>query len=68
MSGLSSIIFAIFEPDTSVLRGDHPGKMMPVNDTSVAGSSLNAASTFLRRQGDAVDVKEGLNSVAIIFQ
>jgi len=68
MSGLSSVVFAVFEPNKSILHGDHAGKIMVVNETSTTVSSQIAASTFLRRQGDSVDVKEGPNSISIIFQ
>ena len=68
MSGLSSIVFTILEPDVSVFSGDHPGKIMPLNGTSATGLSLNAVQTLLRRQEDIVAAKEDLNSIAIIFQ
>jgi len=68
MSGLSWIIFAILEPNTSVLSGNRPEQITPVNEKSVIGPSPNAALTFLRRQEDAVTVNKDPNSVAIIFQ
>lgn len=58
----------IFEPNTSILSEDRPGKIMPVNGTSATGLSRNAIQTLLRRQEDDVAVKEDLNSIVIIFQ
>ncbi|KII91533.1 hypothetical protein PLICRDRAFT_156689 [Plicaturopsis crispa FD-325 SS-3] len=61
VTGLSSIIFALFEPDKSVLHGQHPGKI----DTS--NTTMSVTSELMRRQ-EADTVPDGPNSVAIIFR
>ncbi|KAA1474484.1 MFS general substrate transporter [Dentipellis sp. KUC8613] len=80
VTGLSSLIFAIFEPDKSVLHGAHPGKTPPgsmSNSTAPGNSTVaqvigNATYALLHRQdedgGSDVVVPEGPNAVAIIFR
>lgn len=68
VTALSSIIFAIFEPDKSVPHGDHPGKMTPVNGTSTNVINQNTTVMLTSRQDDSAAVKYGVNSVAIIFR
>jgi solute carrier family 45 protein 1/2/4 len=71
VTALSSIIFAIFEPDKSVLHGQHPGKTLPPANTTVpsppanatvpAGLGLDAtavARAVLLRAADAVAEEE----------
>lgn len=75
VTGMSSIIFAIFEPDKSVLHGHHPGKI-PLNGTAVDNAnaanatmaSTNATLLNLLPREDEVVAAEGVNSVAIIFR
>jgi solute carrier family 45 protein 1/2/4 len=63
ITGIASIIFAIFEPDKSIL---HSGNVLPsINGTT---SSQNATRDLLWRQADPVVAKEGVNSVAVIFR
>jgi solute carrier family 45 protein 1/2/4 len=71
IAGLSSIIFAIFEPGKSVLQDGNV--IPPVNGTSVSiarDSSHNATGALLwRQEADAFVPKvEGVNSVAIVFR
>lgn len=69
VTGLSSIIFAIFEPDKSVLHGHHPGKTIPggANETAEALLPLDDRAWFIR--DDAEDAEDpGVNSVAVIFR
>jgi len=72
VTGLSSIIFAIFEPGKSVLHGHSPGNTSPKsgNLTTLGIEDNNNMSNVipLRRLGDNVDVSGGPNSVAIIFR
>jgi solute carrier family 45 protein 1/2/4 len=44
VTGLSSIIFAIFEPDKSVLHGSHPGKTIPPGNGTVPAGGVGAVS------------------------
>ncbi|KZT22893.1 MFS general substrate transporter [Neolentinus lepideus HHB14362 ss-1] len=72
VTGLSSIIFAIFEPSKSVLHGHSPGNTSPKSgNLTVLGIEDNNDTSnvmLLRRLGDNVDVSGGPNSVAIIFR
>ncbi|TFK45670.1 MFS general substrate transporter [Heliocybe sulcata] len=72
VTGISSIIFAIFEPAKSVLHGHHPGNTNPKpgNLTAIGVDAMNnngSASLLQALQEDA-DVPDGPNSVAIIFR
>lgn len=66
---MSSIIFAVLDPDKSVLHG--PGKLDPSqNETLTATGSGNTtvAEMLLRRDDEVVVASEGINSVAVIFR
>ncbi|KAG1726429.1 major facilitator superfamily domain-containing protein [Suillus paluster] len=65
VTGLSSIIFAILDPQKSVLHGHHPGNAMPVNGT--VATSGDVMRQLLDRD-DNSSVKAGPNSIAIIFR
>jgi solute carrier family 45 protein 1/2/4 len=65
VTGLSSIIFAIFDPQKSVLHGHHPGNIVPVNGT-IATSGDVVRQILNRDEGPSV--KTGPNSIAIIFR
>ncbi|KAG2131037.1 major facilitator superfamily domain-containing protein [Suillus clintonianus] len=65
VTGLSSIIFAIFDPQKSVLHGHHPGNAIPVNGT--IATSGDAMRQILHRDDD-LSVNSGPNSIAIIFR
>jgi solute carrier family 45 protein 1/2/4 len=70
ISGLSSIIFAIFEPGKSVLHGTHPSHVIPpINGTSVSstGDSSQNLTSLWRQADDVVVAKEGVNKVAFII-
>ncbi|KAG2126871.1 major facilitator superfamily domain-containing protein [Suillus bovinus] len=65
VTGLSSIIFAIFDPQKSVLHGHHPGNAIPVNGTII--TSGDVMRQILDRDQDP-SVKTGPNAIAIIFR
>ncbi|KAG1752015.1 major facilitator superfamily domain-containing protein [Suillus lakei] len=65
VTGLSSIIFAIFDPQKSVLHGHHPGNAIPVNGT--IATSGDVMRQILDRDEDPSG-KTGPNSIAIIFR
>ncbi|KAG1855651.1 major facilitator superfamily domain-containing protein [Suillus subalutaceus] len=65
VTGLSSIIFAIFDPQKSVLHGHHPGNAIPVNGT--IATSGDVMRQILDPDEDS-SVKTGPNSIAIIFR
>ncbi|KAG8215937.1 major facilitator superfamily domain-containing protein [Butyriboletus roseoflavus] len=62
VTGLSSIIFAIFDPDISALHGHHVGNTQPSDGTS-APPSQDAVRQLLTRSDD-----NRFNSIAIIFR
>lgn len=64
VTGLSSIIFAIFEPDKSVLHGHHPGNTKPGGIIP----PLNGTEISSARQEAPLERDDGPNSVAIIFR
>ncbi|KAH7915904.1 major facilitator superfamily domain-containing protein [Hygrophoropsis aurantiaca] len=69
VTGLSSIIFAIFDPEKSVLHGHHPGNTKPTNGTLPAAGSAEIASRHVfGRQADILAANDGPNSIAIIFR
>jgi hypothetical protein len=83
VTGLSSLIFALFEPAKSVLHGSHPGKTLPpagANGTlpdaaaDAAAGIAEAGVKLLLRAADVLDVAaddervDGVNSVAVIFR
>ncbi|KAH0831034.1 hypothetical protein J3R83DRAFT_13536 [Lanmaoa asiatica] len=65
VTGLSSIIFAIFDPDKSVLHGHHPGNTQPGNGT-ITPASQDAARQLFSRSDDLSQTRP--NSIAIIFR
>lgn len=65
VTGLSSIIFAIFDPQKSVLHGHYPGNAIPADDT--IATSGDVMRQILNRDEDP-SVKTGPNSIAIIFR
>jgi hypothetical protein len=65
VTGLSSIIFAIFDPQKSVLHSHHPGNAIPVDGTNT--TSGDVMRQILDRDEDP-SVKTGPNSIAIIFR
>lgn len=65
VTGLSSIIFAIFDPQKSVLHGHYPGNAIPADDT--IATSGDVMRQILDRDEDP-SVKTGPNSIAIIFR
>jgi len=73
ITGLSSIIFAILDPDTSVLDSHgrhpaHPGAVpgVPTNSTMVESSITNGTSSLRPRVGGEVATRSA-DSVAVIF-
>lgn len=65
VTGLSSIIFAIFDPQKSVLHGHHPGSAVPVDGTIATPGDV--MRQIISRDEDP-SVKTGPNSIAIIFR
>ncbi|KIK91394.1 hypothetical protein PAXRUDRAFT_34952 [Paxillus rubicundulus Ve08.2h10] len=65
VTGLSSIIFAIVDPDKSVLHGHHPGNTQPRNGT-VTPAAQNVARHLWSRSDDISQTKP--SSIAIIFR
>ncbi|KAG2033329.1 major facilitator superfamily domain-containing protein [Suillus americanus] len=64
VTGLSSIIFAIFDPQKSVLHGHHPGNTIPVDGTiSTSGDAMR----YILDPAEDTSVKTGPNSIAMIF-
>jgi len=74
-SGITSIIFALFDPTKSVRHGHNPGIGLPGNGTVPAGTSDSRNETLLSRSSilllsrDEVEGGDrGANSVAIVFR
>ncbi|OAX38849.1 MFS general substrate transporter [Rhizopogon vinicolor AM-OR11-026] len=65
VTGLSAIIFAIFDPQKSVLHGHHPGNALPVNGTITTSGDVTAQ---LLDRDDDPSVTARPNSIAIIFR
>lgn len=65
VTGLSSIIFAMFDPQKSVLHSHHPGNPIPVDSTIT--TSGDVMRQILDRDEDP-SVNTGPNSIAIIFR
>ncbi|KAF8839456.1 MFS general substrate transporter [Paxillus ammoniavirescens] len=65
VTGLSSIIFAIFDPDKSVLHGHHPGNTQPGNGT-VTPAAQDVARHLFSRSDELSQTQP--NSIAIIFR
>ncbi|KAI0267318.1 major facilitator superfamily domain-containing protein [Gloeopeniophorella convolvens] len=70
VTGFTALIFAILEPDKSVLHGEHPGKTPPgLNSTAAAIADDSAVAPVIARQGiESNGPPTGPNSVAIIFR
>lgn len=69
VTGLASIIFAIFDPEKSVLHGKHPGNTLPATNSTSSSPILNeTTATTLLYSGEKDPLKDGTNSVAIIFR
>jgi len=74
ITGFASIIFAIFEPDKSVLHGNHPSSVIPpTNKTSNSltqdlSQNMTSALLWSRADEDMVVAKAGVNTVAVIFR
>ena len=72
VTGLTALLFAILEPQRSVLHGSHPGTIPPnLNATTSSSNNNSTASLATSRQDneDALqDPPNGPNSVAIIFR
>ena len=74
-SGITSIIFALFDPTKSVRHGHNPGIGLPGDGTVPAGTSDSRNETLLSRSSilllsrDEVEGGDrGANSVAIVFR
>jgi solute carrier family 45 protein 1/2/4 len=65
VTGLSSIIFAIFDQDKSVLHGHHPGNTQPGNGTMTPAAQDVTRHLFSR--SDELSQTQP-NSIAIIFR
>ncbi|KAI0060540.1 MFS general substrate transporter [Artomyces pyxidatus] len=69
VTALSSIIFAILEPDKSVLHQRLGMKPSPNGTVSDLASAIgNVTRAVLRQEGEQVPTPSGPNSVAIIFR
>ena len=67
VTGMTSFIFAILEPQKSVLHGNHPGKTPPnLNITTITTDNSTLVSS--RQELGANGPPSGPNSVAIIFR
>ena len=62
VTGLSSIIFAMLDPDKSVLHDHHPG-----NTDAISPTSQDPVRGVLARE-DGLDSAQKPNSIAIIFR
>ena len=63
---MSSIIFAIFDPEKSVLHG--PGKLDNGTVTATGSRSTTVAEVLLRMEGEVIEASKGINSVAVVFR
>jgi len=65
VTGLSSIIFALLDPDKSVLQGYHPG-----NTQSQSGDGSDMATSVARGVTMVAQEREGrgIDSIAVIFR
>ncbi|KAL1677143.1 major facilitator superfamily domain-containing protein [Schizophyllum commune] len=74
VTGVSSIIFAIFDPDQSVLHGGHGGIPMHNSTTTDDGADVDAAASgdlafrALAYRAEEEDDGGGSNSVVYIFR
>jgi solute carrier family 45 protein 1/2/4 len=67
VTGMTSLIFAILEPQKSVLHGNHPGKTPPNLNISTTTTD-NSTLVSLRQEVGANGPPSGPNSVAVIFR
>jgi len=67
VTGMTSLIFAILEPQKSVLHGNHPGKTPPNLNTTTTTTD-NSTLVSSRQKVGANGPPSGPNSVAIIFR
>ncbi|KAL0946318.1 hypothetical protein HGRIS_012558 [Hohenbuehelia grisea] len=63
VTGLSSILFAIFDPEKSVLHGSHKGN---TNNSTVA--ALPAAAEAMILSADETSAAAGTDTIALIFR
>lgn len=63
---MSSIIFAILDPEKSVLHG--PGKLDNGTLLATRSRSTTVAEMLLRRDDKVVEASKGIDSVAVIFR
>jgi len=74
ITGLSSIIFAILDPDTSILDSPgrhpaHPGAVPGVSVGSTTGdSSISNGTSSLRPRAEGEVATRSADSVAVIFR
>lgn len=64
VTGLASLIFAIFEPERSVLEGHHAGTSHPVPPTN--GTVADLGAELLRRADEAAPRE--FDSIGLIFR
>ncbi|KAF8128960.1 major facilitator superfamily domain-containing protein [Boletus edulis] len=65
VTGLSSIIFALLDPDKSVLQGHHPGNTQSQSgDGSGTAASATRGMSMVAREGEG----RGIDSIAVIFR
>ena len=60
VTGFSSIVFALLDPDKSVLHGYHPGNAAPQQGARAGGSTMQEARERTRDDG-------GTDSIAVTF-
>jgi len=68
VTGMTSLIFAILEPQKSVLHGNHPGKVPPSLNTTSTTTTNNGTPVSPRQELGFTGPPSGPNSVAIIFR
>ena len=70
-SGITAIIFAIFDPSKSVRPGHNPSIGVPGNGTVVSLNTVDnstVTSSPLHKRAEEYDDGHGANSVAIVFR
>lgn len=68
-SGLTSLVFAIFDPSKSVVHDREPGVRLPGNGTRLAVPGNNTIlSTLFSTEGTDDKPDPTVNSVAVIFR
>ncbi|KAI0279577.1 major facilitator superfamily domain-containing protein [Russula aff. rugulosa BPL654] len=69
VTGLTALLFAILEPQRSVLHGSHPGTIPPnLNTTASSIVNNNSTASPATSRQDTVSPISGPSSVAIIFR